>query len=161
DAARRGDESELLDRMFNGINVAGTGCSGPGTPCGPVGAIVGGVKKTGPIPLRASTAPRGTNSTIQGGCANGEYSNVGKGLHTRNDNGKNSGNSILPVIPTGVQGAILRYNGFPENFIGANPQFANIGLRGNGTTSNYHAMQAQFTMRPKMGISYQSTFTWS
>src|SRR5262249_48049424 len=45
--------------------------------------------------------------------------------------------------------------------ISANPQFNTIGLRGNNTTSDYHAMQAQLTMRPKMGMSYQGTFTWS
>jgi hypothetical protein len=160
DAARRGEDPLLLDQMFNGINVAGTGCSGPGTPCGPVGSVLNGVRQTGAMHLRASTASCGFGCTIQSALANGNYNGIAGTLNTLNYNRTSSGNSSLPVIPTGVQGAILRYNGFPENFISANPQFSTIGLRGNGTSSNYHAMQAQLTMRPRMGISYQSTFTW-
>jgi hypothetical protein len=156
DAARYGGESELLDRLFNGINVAGTGCNGvPNSQsCGPVGSIVNGLRQTGAMHLRAWT-------TTQNNLANGNYQALANTLYTANYNRNFSQNGSLPVIPTGVQGAILRYNGFPENFISANPQFNTIGLRGNNTRSNYHAMQAQFTMRPKMGISYQGTFTWA
>jgi hypothetical protein len=154
DAARYGGESELLDRMFNGINIAGTGCSGPNTPCGAVGTVLNGVRQTGAMHLRAFP-------TTQGALASGNYAALAGTLFTLNYNRTNSGNTNLPVIPTGVQGAVLRYNGFPENFISANPQFSTISLRGNNTTSNYHAMQAQLTMRPKMGMSYQGTFTWS
>jgi hypothetical protein len=153
DAARYGGESELLDRMFNGINIAGTGCSGPNTQCGPVGSVVNGVRQTGAMHLRAF-------ATTQTNLANGNYAGLAGTLYTLNYNRTNSGNQTLPVIPTSVQGAVLRRNGFPENFISANPQFNAMSLRGNGTTSNYHAMQAQFTMRPKMGMSYQGTFTW-
>jgi hypothetical protein len=154
DAARYGGESELLDRMFNGINIAGTGCSGPNTACGPVGTVLNGVRQTGAMHLRAF-------ATTQNNLALGNYATLAGTLNTLNYNRTNTGNQNLPVIPTSVQGAVLRYNGFPENFISANPQFNTIGLRGNGTNSNYHAMQAQFTMRPKLGMSYQGTFTWS
>lgn len=153
DAARRGEDPKLLDDMFRGINIAGTGCSGPGTPCGRVGEFVGGVLQTGAMHLRAFT-------TTQNNLANANYQGLANTLFTLNYNRTNSGNTGLPVIPTGVQGAVLRYNGFPENFISANPQFSTIGLRTNLNNSNYHAMQAQFTMRPKSGISYQGTFTW-
>jgi len=161
DAARSGGESELLDRMFNGINIAGTGCSGPNSPCGPVGTVLNGVRQTGAMHLRAATLSCGLGCTVQGALANGQYSSLAGFLYTLNYSRTSTGNANLPVIPTGVQGEVLRYNGFPENFISANPQFSTIGLRGNNTTSNYHAMQAQFTMRPKMGMSYQGTFTWA
>jgi hypothetical protein len=147
DAARAGGESELLDRMFKGINVAGAGY-------GPVGTVFNGVLQTGAMHLRALT-------TVQSALANGQYANIAGTLNTLNYNRSFTGNAGLPVIPTGVQGAILRYNGFPENFISANPQFSTIGLRTNLDNSNYHAMQAQFTMRPRSGISYQGTFTWA
>jgi len=161
DAARYGGESELLDRMFNGINIAGTGCSGPNTACGPVGTMLNGVRQTGAMHLRAATLSCGLGCTVQGALANGQYANLATFLNTLNYNRTLSGNAGLPVIDNLVQGTVLRYNGFPENFISSNPQFSTISLRGNGTTSNYHAMQAQFTMRPKLGISYQGTFTWS
>jgi len=147
DAARRGEESALLDQMFKGINIAGAGF-------GPVGSVFNGVLQTGAMHLRAFT-------TVQSNLANGNYSAVAGTLYTLNYNRSNNGNSSLPVIPTGVQGAVLRYNNFDENFISANPQFNTIGLRTNLNNSNYHAMQAQYTIRPKLGISYQGTFTWA
>jgi hypothetical protein len=156
DAARAGGESELLDRMFKGINIAGAGY-------GPVGQVFNGVFQTGAMHLRASTAACTgvtTTCTIQSALANGQYAYIASTLNTLNYNRNNTGNGGLPVIPTSVQGAVLRYNGFPENFISTNPQFSSIGLRTNLNNSNYHAMQAQFTMKPNMGISYQGTFTW-
>ncbi|MBI4472063.1 MAG: TonB-dependent receptor [Acidobacteria bacterium] len=146
DAARYGRESELLDRMFNGINIAGAGY-------GPVGTVVNGVRQTGAMHLRAFT-------TTQNNLANGNYSGLAGTLNTLNYNRNLAGNASLPVIPTSHQGAVLRYNGFPENFISANPQFNTVGLRTNGTNSIYHAMQAQFTLRPTAGFNYQGTFTW-
>jgi hypothetical protein len=50
---------------------------------------------------------------------------------------------------------------FPENFIVANPQFANMEMRNNSDTSTYHSMQTQLTMRPASGVTYQGTWTWS
>src|SRR5262249_36328101 len=117
DAARYGGESELLDRMFAGINIAGTGCSGPNTPCGPVGSFVAGVKQTGAMHLRAFTS-------TQANLANGNYAALAGTLYTLNYNRTNTGNTNLPVIPTSIQGTVLRYNGFPENFISSNPQFS-------------------------------------
>src|SRR5262245_33461837 len=49
DAARSGGESELLDRMFNGINIDGAGF-------GPVGTVFNGVLQTGALHLRSATA---------------------------------------------------------------------------------------------------------
>ena len=56
DAARNGGESALLDQMFRGINIAGTGCqtaTGSAVTCGPVGNTVSGVLQTGAMHLRA------------------------------------------------------------------------------------------------------------
>jgi hypothetical protein len=154
DSVRAGEESTLLDQMFRGMNIAGTGCSGPGTPCGPVGMPLNGVMQTGAMHLRAST-------TFASNLANGNYSGMAGSLNTLNYNRNNAGNSALPVIPISYQGAVLRQNNFPENFISPNPQFSSISLRTNLDTSRYHGMQAQFNLRPTQGISYQGTFTWS
>src|SRR5262245_1482234 len=134
DAARRGEESPLLDQMFNGINIAGAGF-------GPVGQPFNGVMQTGAMHLRASTASCGTGCTFQSALANGQYATLAGSLNTLNYNRTFTGNSGLPVIPTSVQGAVLRVNNFPENFISANPQFSTVGLRTNLNNSNYHAMQ--------------------
>jgi hypothetical protein len=50
---------------------------------------------------------------------------------------------------------------FPENFIVVNPQFSTITYRNNSDSSNYHSMQAQVTLRPTNGFSYQGTYTWA
>src|SRR5262249_53110701 len=104
DAARRGDESALLDQMFNGINIAGTGCLGPGTSCRPVGETLNGVKYTGAMHLRASTAScgiAGVTCTLQSALANGQYAYIANALNTLNYNRTAAfpGNSGLPVIP--------------------------------------------------------------
>jgi hypothetical protein len=49
DAARSGGESALLDQMFRGINIAGTGF-------GAVGTVFNGLQQTGALHLRAATA---------------------------------------------------------------------------------------------------------
>jgi hypothetical protein len=71
------------------------------------------------------------------------------------------GNSGLPAIPAGVFGAVLRRNGFPDNFIRTNPQFNNAYMITNLNTNNYHSLQATFTLRPTRGINFQNTYTWS
>src|SRR5205085_6970550 len=70
-------------------------------------------------------------------------------------------NPALSGIPSGVNGAVLRYNGFPENFIVTNPQFGNLYMIATVNSNNYHSMEAQVTMRPAHGINMQSTYTWS
>jgi hypothetical protein len=87
--------------------------------------------------------------------ANGNFRNVANTLNTAN---------IGVTIPAGqtIAGATLRSSGlFPENFITANPQFGVMEMRDNADSSNYHSLQTQVTMRPKHGITYQATWTWS
>jgi hypothetical protein len=70
-----------------------------------------------------------------------------------------SGNEGLPPVPPAVNGAVLSYNKFPENFILTNPQF---GCSNNTSctpvrdasdqwrNSNYHSLQV---LQKRFGIS--------
>ena len=147
DAIRAGGESDLLNRMFNGINIAGTGF-------GAVGTVVSGVPQTAGLHLRSDTRFRSA-------LANGDYSALGNTLDTLNYVTTAPGNASLPPIPAGVNGAVLRFNGFPENFIRTNPQFGSAHMLASSNTNNYHSLSASFTMRPTHGINLQSTYTWS
>jgi len=145
DAARRGEDSPLLDQMFNGLNIAGTGF-------GPVGGPpVGGVPQTGALHLRASTATvPGVIGTIQTNLANGNYVALANIL-----------NVLTNPVSGSQAGSVLRFNGFPENFIKTNPQVSTSVMETNLGYSNYHSMQAQVSMRPTAGVSTQLTYTWS
>jgi hypothetical protein len=165
DAARAGDDSnpalQVLENMFKGINIAGTGY-------GPVGSVFNGVRQTAGMHLRASAATGIVGSTgtsvpgsIQSNLANGNYANLAQILNTLNYS--NAFNPALPVIPAGVNGGVLRFNAFPENFITTNPQFLTnaVYMIASVNSNNYHSMEAQITLRPTHGISMQSTYTWS
>ena len=156
DAARYGQDTdpaaELLNQMFMGINLGGTGAT-----------VVNGTTFTGAQAIRA-------NTTLNNNLAIGNYVAVAQSLATLNYNRTLPGNTGLPVIPTGDVGAVLRFNGFPENFIVANPQAPVQGtitcvicaeLKTNSGSSNYHSLQTQVTLRPTHGISWQGTYTWS
>jgi hypothetical protein len=138
DAARAGGESALLDQIFNGINL------GAGT----VGS--GGI--TGAAALRA-------DSRFNTNLANGNYSAVAATLNTLNYT--TALNPTLPPFGAGVQGMVLKVNGFPDNFIVANPQYGVVNLITNDYSTNYHSLEVQGTMRPMHGLSIQSTWTWS
>jgi hypothetical protein len=62
---------------------------------------------------------------------------------------------------TGEGGGLIRNGGFPENFIVNNPQFSGVTFSTNPGGSTYHSMQAQLTVRPTSGLSYQTTYVWS
>ena len=156
DAARLGKDSPLLDQMFKGINIAGAGF-------GPVGTMLNGVPQTGALHLR-------NNSTLRSNLANGNYAALAGQLAQLNySTFPGSGNEGLPPVPAGVNGAVLRYNGFPENFILTNPQFGcSIGctsgaatLLTNGGHSNYHSLQVLETLRNVAGFNFQTSYTWS
>ena len=87
--------------------------------------------------------------------ANGDFVAVARLLNTTN---------IGTVQPSGeiINGGLLRSSGlFPENFIVTNPQFSAVTLRTNSDSSIYHSLQTQLTVRPKQGVTYQATYTWS
>jgi hypothetical protein len=103
--------------------------------------------QTGAAYLRASARTRAN-------LANGNYN----GLSTTIDNWALTGQE---------RGGLLRaanalYPGeFPENFIKTNPQFGAVNLQTNMGNTNYHSLNAQFTLRPVHGISATASYTWS
>jgi hypothetical protein len=132
---RAGGNAPLFDQMFNGLNF--------GAGIGVVGQSVSGSEA-----LRRHTSFRAD-------IANGNFRAVANTLNTAN---------IGVTIPAGqtIAGASLRSSGlFPENFITANPQFGVMEMRDNSDSSNYHSLQTQLTMRPRNGITYQASWTWS
>jgi hypothetical protein len=134
---RQGGDDPMFDRMFRGLNF--------GTTAAP---LIVGQNITGSEALRR-------NATFRTNLANGDFRAVANSLNTTN---------IGVNVPAGqtIAGATLRSSGlFPENFITANPQFTTMEMRNNSDSSNYHSMQTQLTMRPKRGITYQTTWTWS
>jgi len=161
DAARAGDDFNpslnVLENMFKGMNIAGTGCTTPTgatTPCAAVGTTnSAGVLQTAAMHLRANTLTR-NNLAI------GNYSALAGTLNTLNYT-SGATNPGLPVIASGVVGTVLRQNNFAENFIVANPQFGTLNLLTNMYSNNYHSLETQVTVRPTHGVSVQSTWTWS
>src|SRR5262245_3343544 len=136
DAARSGGESALLDQIFNGINL-GSG-------------VIGQAGLTAGAFLR-------TDSRFNSNLANGNYQGLANTLNTLSYTAAQN-----PNLPAAVgNGAVLRVNGLPENFIVANPQFGPVNLVTQDYSNNYHSFEAQFTLRPTHGINLQSTYTWS
>src|SRR6185503_9536677 len=114
---------------------------------GAVGTVLNGVPQTGAQHLRAAAGSR-----LQNNLANGNYQALANSLNTLNYSKSAGINAYLPDIPVGVNGAVLRFNGFPENFIKANPQFSTATLQSNPGNTNYHSLQTQVTLRPRGGV---------
>jgi hypothetical protein len=147
-----GDPKSLLDRMFNGINLCTSGCTS-GQSYGAVGSTVNGVYQSAAYQMRSST-------TFQNNLANSNFNAIAGTLNTLNYS-RTGTNASLPAIPPGARGAVLRLNGFPENFIATNPQYGTLNLLTNSGYSNYHSLQVQTSVRPIHGFSGQATYTWS
>jgi len=131
-AVRAGGESALLNQMLLGINLGGAGAQ-----------TVNGTTWTGAMAVR-------TNPTTRAFIANG---NVGAFLDFLNTNTTGTGSTS--------RGAILRRNGFPENYIVVNPQYAAVNMLNNLGNSTYHSLQVQFTRRLAAGFTNTTTWTWS
>jgi hypothetical protein len=130
---RAGGDAPIFDQMFKGLNLGN----------GVVGKDISGSQA-----LRLSTLFRAD-------VANGNFRSVANTLNTTN---------VGVSVPAGITtaGRTLASSGlFPENFITANPQFSTMEMRNNSDNSTYHSMETQLTMRPKHGITYQATWTWS
>jgi hypothetical protein len=94
--------------------------------------------------LRSATATRNN-------LANGNYSAIANTLNT-----------LTNTVSGSQSGSVLRYSGqFPENFIKTNPQVSTSVMESNIGHANYHSFQAQVSMRPTAGISFQTTYTFS
>src|SRR5215471_11152038 len=143
DKIRRGDDTPgILDQMFAGLNIAGTGF-------GPVGTVLSGVPQTAGLHMRSSP-------TFAGNLANGNYLQLATTLNTLTNAGATNGGSASS------SGSVLRNSGlFPENFIKTNPQVSSAVMEGSLGNAHYHSLQAQFTVRPVGGVSTQTTYTWS
>jgi len=143
DRIRRGDDTPgILDQMFAGLNIAGSGF-------GPVGTPFNGVPQTAGLHMRSSP-------TFAGNLANGNYLQLATTLNTLTNAGATNGGSAS------ASGSVLRNSGiFPENFIKTNPQLSSAVLESSLGNAHYHSLQAQFTVRPVGGVSTQTTYTWS
>ena len=147
---RQGGQSDLINALISNRAGVGYALSGSGT---------------GSDRVRS-------NSITRNNLVLGNFSAIASSLAT--SNGNNS--ATYNVNSTLVGGALLR-NGClpsqqvggvcptgvttPENFIIANPQFAGANINKNLGHSNYHSLQAQVTMRPTRGLSFQMTYTLS
>jgi hypothetical protein len=171
---RRGGDAPLFDQMLAGLNLNSTT-----TGYGPVGSVVNGVLQTGSAALRR-------NATFTGNIANGNFSAVAASLNGNGSNlpanGVTGGFTNTPAGLAGVSGRLLR-NGcdriasgvttvqsvggtlpircFAENYITMNPQLSTPTFIQNSGSSNYHSLQAQVTLRPTHGFSYQASYTWA
>jgi hypothetical protein len=134
-AARYGDDANpataLLDRIF-----------------APVRGTSSGAKY-----LRTATRTNAAGTQARRLLANGNYQSLASVINMWPN----------PNAPLGTteNGFLLRNAGLGENFIVANPQFTAVNVQGNLGYSNYHSMQAQFTLRPTAGFSIVSSYTWS
>jgi hypothetical protein len=149
-AARRGENPALLDQMFKGFQFAQIGnTTEVGKSGGPTGGYI-------------------VRSKWASSLANGDFASIATNLANLNyDKSVSTASGISKVnqrwadIPFGEQGAVLRANGFAENYILSNPQLGTANYRSNLIHSNYHSMQAQVQLRPTRGIMFTSTYTFS
>jgi Carboxypeptidase regulatory-like domain len=148
EAARAGGESELLDRIFRGIDMRTNAAAAP--------QIVGQNGLTGAGLLR-------TDTRFNTNLAQGNYLGTTSLANTINTiNYVSAFNPNLPgVTDANNRGNVLRSNGFPENFIVTSPQFGQAILRTNMGYRNYHSMQTEFTIRPTYGIQNSFSYIWA
>jgi hypothetical protein len=128
---RAGGDSPLLTDMLRGVNLSPTTAGSQ---------AVNGTTWTGANAVRFNTTTRGFLAT----------GNVGAFLDFLNTS--NIG---------GARGALLRRNGFPENYIVANPQYGIVSMLNNLGNSTYHSLQMQFTRRLTRGFTNTTSWTWS
>jgi hypothetical protein len=62
---------------------------------------------------------------------------------------------------TGKAGGLLRRAGLPENFVVANPQYADARYFGSLANSTYHAMQVEVLKRFSNSWTLTANYTWS
>ena len=175
DAARRGEDPPLLTQMMAGLNLSGAPAAENYVAVGTVNA--NGVYQTGAAHLRR-------NTTYRTNLLNGNFLAVANSLLTdttgtgfvsvssttlggvtpsarilRNGCDRIATQSGSQTFGTGANAVTLRC--FPENYLIPNPQVSVANYRTNSGSSNYHSMQAQFTLRPTHGFSATTTYTWS
>jgi hypothetical protein len=170
---RRGEDAALFDQMFLGLNlnpnVRGCDPSNATALC----AAVNGTTQRGSQHLRLST-------TFRDALANGDYFTAANSLNVYNGIGSGPSGAVPGVggergnvlrranrgfnVPGGTTiagGPVVPAGLFPENWITANPQFAQANYWTNSGKSNYNSLQVQGTLRPTQGLSVQGTYVWS
>jgi hypothetical protein len=155
---RQGGQSDLINALISNRPGVGYALSGTGT---------------GSDRVRSNAITR--NNLVLG-----NFSAIASSLATSNGNNNTTAPNNYNINSTLVGGALLR-NGClpsqqvlsgttmvcpagvttPENFIYANPQYSSVNINKNLGHSNYHSVQAQVTMRPTRGLSFQATYTFS
>jgi len=152
DEVRKGNDPVELDNMFMGLGISSANAVGSTNPWT-------GARVTAGSQLRAANFVFTPSwSTVQSSLANGNYSDLAGWLATANLNPSyNPGLSNQAY----TAGSLLRYNGYPENWLYTNPQFSSVNWNGNLDHANYHSMQTQVTLRPTHGLSLSATWTWS
>jgi hypothetical protein len=154
DAARSGENPALLDNLMQGlmlprtsqnVNTPGHANYDPDLPTYyGAQAIRDSSFWNSKIPVFAPGWLQPFNRML----ANGDYDGLANALN-------------LMALPGGQTGEFLELNGFPVNFIKASPQFNNATMYSNQGHANYHSFQGQITLRPTVGVNFQSTYTWS
>ena len=153
---RAGGNDPLFDQMFAGIRLSGVAATVP---------VVDGVTSRGSEQLRQSTTTRGS-------LANGDFNTVANLLITSTIAAGASGIAGLspgPAFSVLHNGCDRLANGltniptrcFPENYLTNNPQLNAATFIGNLARSNYHALQVSYTLRPTMGFSVQTTYSYA
>jgi hypothetical protein len=132
---RAGGDAPLFNQILNGLTLnAGTNAAaGQG--------VVNGTTLTGSAALRA-------NSTFNTFLANGQVGRFASALNAS------------PIV-TGKAGGLLARNGFPDNFVVANPQYGAVIMTSNPGSSTYHSLTTQVTKRLSHGYTYSFGYTWS
>jgi len=153
--ARYGGDAPLLTQMFAGLNF-GSGVIGQTTSGGAAlraNSVFNQNLINGNFIAVANSIISGTGVPTTGSVHNTSLGTTPSGRLIRN------GCDRIASGQTTFNGIELRC--FPENYLITNPQLGTATYRVNSGSSNYHSLQAQFTLRPTQGFSVQSTYTWS
>ena len=132
---RAGGDARLFDQILNGIRL-----NAEQTP--PLDKASSMERRlTGSAALRA-------NTIFKTFLANGNVGQFANALNTS-------------TTVTGKAGGLLSRNGFPDNFIVANPQYASVVIATNPGSSTYHSMSLQLTNACPTVSRTHFAYTWS
>src|SRR5262249_41542571 len=155
--ARNGGDSPLLTQMLAGLNL-GNGVIGQATTGAAAlrnSTVFNQNLINGNLIAVANSLLTGTSTTWTGFVSKTIAGQTPAGRLIRNgcDRIAASGQTTFNAIQ-------LRC--FPENYVISNPQLGTTAsYRENSGSTNYHSVQAQFTLRPTRGFAVQSTYTWA
>ena len=186
---RRGENVELFDRMLAGLDLNTAAGYGPVGTCSVLaGAPADGYCPAGTVRERGSEHLRRWVGGTAGNLANGNYNGViGTLIGTNAPQGGYYGVTGGTGLPAGITalsqrtlrngcdrianglynpGAAASATNIPtrclsEDYFASNPQLQNATFNSNLGRSSHHQLQAQFSLRPTQGFSFQSTYVWA